>query len=243
MFPKFFTGIVYFLATFTIFSPAFAEKEGERFENRTVVYLQEEVKESMAPDRVRATLRIQLQDEQVSEVQDRVNKKVAWAVKQVERAKSVKISTGSYHVQKVYNERTRKHDRWQGAQSFSLKGRDVTALLDLVGVLQEEGFMLGGVQHYLSDAQVQGVQDTLVARAIDRLHVRMAVLSDKLGGKKGRIAELRVNGGYHTRPMHHRGMIEMDTSMVRGAAGAPPVSVAEDQKVSLNIQATVYFEE
>ena len=209
-------------------------------EDKTVVRLSETASKEVAPDRLKTVLRFEFQGKDSTNVQNRVNKKLAAALKTAKKESAVKTSTGTYNVQQVWNSNLRRHDAWKASQTLMLDSANQEALLELAGTLQKDGFMMNGLSYYLSLDKAASMRDELITASLKRVQNRVKIVSKQLGLSNSRIAEVNVDRSHNNRPqpmpmMRNMAMESMSKSM------AAPVAAAADQTVGITVNAVVHL--
>jgi predicted secreted protein len=211
-------GLATLLAWLTLATPARAE---------TVLHLAETATVMAAPDEIAATLRAEATGASASDAQARVNAAMQQALAQAHKIDGLVISTGGYGVWRTGPTSADRNERWQVSQTLSLTGHDGPSLLNLVGVLQQQGLAVGGLNWRLSrDAERQAHQ---------------AATKQALSGLRGRVEEaaalldLRFDQFKEVR-LDTPGQQPMPRGMSAGSA-PPPSAAPEDVPVSATAEA------
>lgn len=219
------------------FSPAAgaAESEPEPDPPETVLRLSETVEKRVRRDRLRAELRVEATGANARAVQDEVNRRMAAALERVRALPAVKGETGSHN---VWEERPDKAPpRWRAMQALILTGRETVEYLQLVGHLQNDGLLLGHLQHELSPEAARAVEDELTRTALERLFERAEKVAQTMGLAVGHWKELRVGsagGGQTPRPP-----VPLQAMRAEAASFAAPVVEAGDAPVRLAVEGAV----
>ncbi|HKR19838.1 MAG TPA: SIMPL domain-containing protein [Stellaceae bacterium] len=200
----------------------------------TALTLSTHADKTLPRDQLEAELRVEAVDANAARVQADVNRRMTAALAHAKTVASVAVETTGYS---VYQERDAKGNptRWHGSQSLRLKSADFAALLNLVGVLQGEGLALSNLAAELSPAAAKAAQNELTDAALKDIRARADRIAATLGTHVERYAELRVgNASVPPSPVHF-----MAARVASSGAEPPPVAVAGDATVSVNVDATV----
>jgi uncharacterized protein len=199
----------------------------------TVLHLAETATVMAAPDEIAATLRAEATSGSASDAQARVNAAMQQALAQAHKIDGLVISTGGYGVWRTGPTSADRNERWQVSQTLSLTGHDGPSLLNLVGVLQQQGLAVGSLSWRLSrDAERQAHQ-AATKQALSGLRGRVEEAAGLLDLRFDQFKEVRLDtSGQQPMP---RGMA---MPMAMNAGSAPPPSVApEDVPVSATAEA------
>ncbi len=199
----------------------------------TVLHLAETATVMAAPDEIAATLRAEATGASASDAQARVNAAMQQALAQAHKIDGLVISTGGYGVWRTGPTSADRNERWQVSQTLSLTGHDGPSLLNLVGVLQQQGLAVGSLSWRLSrDAERQAYQ-AATKQALAGLRGRVEEAAALLDLRFDQFKEVRLDTpGQQPMP---RGMA---MPMAMSAGSAPPPSAApEDVPVSATAEA------
>jgi predicted secreted protein len=213
-----------FLACLALTQPARAE---------TILHLAETATVMAAPDEIAATLSAEATSASASDAQARVNAAMQQALAQAHKIDGLVISTGGYGVWRTGPTSTDRTERWQVSQTLSLTGHDGPSLLNLVGVLQQQGLAVGGLGWRLSRAAERQAHQAATKQALSGLRGRVEEAAALLDLRFDQFKEVRLDGAGQ-QPMPRA----MAMPMAMSAASAPPPSVApEDVPVSATAEA------
>lgn len=155
----------------------------------TLVHLAETADRKVPRDEFVAELAVEGTDADPRKLQAAINQAMAAALAQAKEAKGVSVETASYTVHRPGNDNSAD---WQGSQVLSLTSRDSTALMTLVGQLQERKLVVKRLAAQLSRETAHIVRDELVDEAIRRLKLRAERIAQTLDARVTRYDELRV---------------------------------------------------
>jgi predicted secreted protein len=226
------------MALAIIASPALAESQLD--EDRTVIHLTEQASKKVEQDRLRATLRVEIIGQDTSLIQKDINKAMKDAVDLANGSKSIKAITGVYNVHRHYDRETKKEDKWRGYQSITLDSDDPTHLLKLVGMLQDNGFIMDGLSYYLSEEKAASFRDELISEALRRVQLQARSVASQLGKKDVHLAKIVVGddfGSEPPRPMPR--MFQTEMAMMKSAP--TPVATSTEETVRINVSVTVWI--
>jgi predicted secreted protein len=196
----------------------------------TSLYLQESASRDVGQNVLVATVQAHAEAASPSDAQTAVNRDMAAAVERVQAVSEVRAATGSYS---VYQRRDRDNKLvgWIAEQDLRLTSEDPSALLQLVGGLQEAGLNLNGLGWQVDEATRRKVQDELTIEAIATLRQRAAAIAESVGMRVGNIDSLRVGDAMEgPRPMMMR---------AEAMAGAPPTALPDQETIRANVEAEI----
>ncbi|WP_374301367.1 SIMPL domain-containing protein [Ferrovibrio sp.] len=206
-------------------------------DDATLLTLNEQAERDVAPDTIRARLVAQATSEQAAAAQSSVNAAMTKALARA-RALGLEVETGGYNTWQETPPRPQALPAgakppaplWRAQQSLVLTAKEDAKLLEAVGILQSEGLALQELGYMISREQQRGIQDELVAEALQRLTARAQRAAAALGMDFAGWARIGVHGGGVSRPMLMR------AAEAKGmAAGVPPVAAAGEQTVNMNV--------
>lgn len=226
-----------FLAIVTAFS---AHAEGREWPtDATLVTLSEQATRKVAQDRLSATLRIEARGVSARSVQDDVNTKMKKALNLAKLKTAVKTTTGNYNVYSR-DERNKNGDItktiWHASHSIILDSDDSATLLDLSGDIQGLGFVMNGLNFYLSEEKSAKISEELLIEALKRLKDKAEAIGKTLGKESVHLADVDTSGHIPVRPYpvaKARGMM-----MAMEADMASPVAQGGDDTVRVTVNAT-----
>lgn len=213
----------------------------------TIISLSAMEQMQLQQDLLQASLRIEIDGKNPKEVQDKINKAMQSALELTKPATDIKTSTGQYYVYSYdpnpQPQSTNQRDAkarvvWKGSQTIDMNGKDSAKLLDLVGKIQELGFVMNGLSYTLSPEQSEAYKDTLMVSALKKIQNRAEIAAKALGKSGYDIVELSVDGAGPVVPMP---VMYKSARMEMTAASdmAAPVAQSGEQTVSLNVTARV----
>ena len=222
---------------------AFSAQAEERTwpNDETLVTLSEQATRKVAQDRLNATLRIEAKGVSPRSVQDDVNTKMKKALGMAKMKKTIDVTTGNYN---VYSREERNKDgkvirtHWHASHSIILDSKDSATLLDLSGNIQELGFVMNGLNFYLSEEKSAKISEELLLEALDRLKSKAEAIGKTLGKDDVHLSQVNTTGYMPPRPQpmykQRRGM-EM---MAMAADMSAPAAEGGDDTVRVTVSAT-----
>lgn len=221
-------GFLAFLVPLLMTTPVMAQ-------DKVVLQLGETAERMVVQDRLRASLRVELGGSDPKALQGQVNQKMAAALDRARAVAAVKAETQGYF---VYEDKTMKRgQRWWGSQGIALTSFDSAALLGLVGQLQEDGLLVGGLYYELAPETRRKIERELMPDAIARIKESAAVVAKSLDLAKVEIVRIRL-GDVQAPPMPRAYAAPM-VAMAADKAIAPPVAEPGETQVTIRIEAEV----
>jgi predicted secreted protein len=197
-----------------------------------------------------ASLRIQHEAEQASDVQKTINETMGKAVALVKQSPDIDLQTGQYYVSPDYRqirnqetgERTREIEKWRGSQTLILKSKNAEDILKVTGQLQDMDFVMNSLSYQLSPALYQSTRDSLMEDTVQALQKRAERVARALGKQTVDIVEINVDAMPNIpRPVYARAAM-METMAMASDAMAPPSAEAGKDTVSMTINARAILE-
>lgn len=240
---KFLMYVVLFITSVTVW--AWAEERTVP-QNVTVLNLSADASQTVTPDTLTATLRIEKKADTAAEVQAYINTKMQAAQALVKANKAVKLITGSYRVNEQWhyphpNNRKIREKKWTGSQTISLESKTFEDVLTLTGKLQAKDFATNNISYSLSRQVRESFQENLMAEALQNIQTRAKRFGRVLSKPTVHFANINVNQS-NPRPYQTR---RVYTSALKAEASldAAPTPVASPDEVTLSatVQATVWL--
>lgn len=196
----------------------------------TLLSLSETASVSVPPDELTAELRATAEAPSAARAQAQVNAAMAAALAAARAVPGITVATAGYATwQRPPG--SPGGGAWQASQGLTLKGHDATALLQLVGRLQQRGLAAGSLAWELSAPARKIAQDRAMEEALRALRGRAEAAARVLG--------LRF-GAFHRVQLGAPPQIMPRPLFAAAAMAAPPPSVvAEDIAVSATVSADV----
>ena len=240
---KFMMYTVLFLTSITVW--AWAEPR-EISANVTVLNLSADASQTVMPDTLTATLRIEKKADTPAEVQAYINKKMQDAQATAKREKDVKFITGHYHVNERWeypepSNRKKRYKKWYGSQTVSLEGKTFADVLEIAGKLQAKDFAISNISYSLSRQVRESFQENLMAEALQNIQVRAKRFGKILSKPTVHFADINVNQSVPRHYQHHK-VARSAMMMSADVESAPtPVASPDDMTLSATVNATVWL--
>jgi predicted secreted protein len=212
--------VLLFAAALAIATPAQAQDTAPR---ETLLRLTESAERTVRADELRATLRAQATGNSAAAVQQAVNRQMAAALDRARALPGVTVATGGY-----WSWRSGERGQsWTATQELRLSAIEAApALLDLVGTLQGQGMLIGGLAYEVSAPLARRIREEVTEEALAGLKARAERLAGALGMTFAGFREVRVDAPRHMPPPMPR------AAMAARAEAAPPPS-AEPAEVPI----------
>lgn len=190
----------------------------------TLLRLSESAERPVRADELRATLRAQATGNSAAAVQQAVNRQVAAALERARAVPGVTVATGSY-----WSWRSGERGQtWTASQELRLTAIEAApALLDLVGTLQGQGMLIGGLAYEVSAPLARRIREEVTEEALAGLRARAERLAGALDMTFTGFREVRVDAPRHMPPPMPR------MAAVARADAAPPPPSAEPVEVPI----------
>jgi predicted secreted protein len=137
----------------------------------------------------RATLVVDKENSDPARLADDVNQTMAWALQQAKAQKAVRVQSGGYRTYPVYEQQ--RVIRWRAEQELVLESRDVQALNQLAGRLQDR-LQVRAMSFTVSEERQREVESALIGTALDDFRTRADAISRRLGAHGYDIVHLQV---------------------------------------------------
>lgn len=197
------------------------------------INLQAEVEREIPNDEMTVILAVEHQGATPSDLADRVNKDMAWALDQVKPVDVIVARTRSYTTSPIYRDRV--ITGWRVRQELELKSQDFPALTQMIGTLQERLQVAQMVFNPMPDTRRKH-QNELIGEAMEQFRERVAIVQQHMEGRDYRIVELHINTGSYGRPM-----ILADSARAVAPEMAAPAVEAGTSQVQVTITGSVQF--
>ena len=170
-----------------------------------------------ANDQVRVAVYSEANGANPAEVSRRVNQDIAEALKVIKSKSGVTVKSGQQSTYPIYG-KEQKIEGWRMRSELILESKDLAAVSDLLGKLQQMKLAVGNVTQMPSAETRRQVEDETTRDAIRAFQLRAAVVAEQLG-KKWQIKQMNIQqAGQFPQPMMRaaRGV-----AMMADAAPAP----------------------
>jgi predicted secreted protein len=183
----------------------------------TLIDLSAEASRPAANDQIRAAVYSEATGPSPAEVSRRVNQEVAEALRVIKAKSGVTVKSGQQSTYPIYG-KEQKIEGWRMRSELIVESKDLAAVSDLLGKLQQMKLAVGNVTQMPSAETRRQVEDDTTRDAIRAFQARAAVVADQMG-KKWQIKQMNIQqAGQFPQPMMRaaRGV-----AMMAEAAPAP----------------------
>jgi predicted secreted protein len=206
------------------------ENGGDVLFNR--VYLDAQAERQIPNDEMRVVLVTEHQGKSPSDLAQRVNRDMAWALEVAKPVKEVAAGSGSYRTFPLYEDNLIVG--WRAMQELELTSTAMERLTELTGRLQER-LQVRDMQFRPTRATRDKHQEELMEEALAAFKRRAEIVSRHMPTKDYRIVEMHVNAGGGPQPvMYERAMMKMD-------AGGRPAVEAGTSLLIVTVSGNVQF--
>lgn len=182
------------------------------------ISLSAEATEEVANDTLVVLLYAQREGNEQAILADEVNKAISHAVKRSKQLLDVDVQTQAYQTQPVYQQQ--RLSGWRVRQAIQLKSRNIKALSELIGELQNT-VAVESMSYTVSQEQRTRMEEVLIGNAIAAFQQRAQQITRHLGRKKHRLVNMDVQRSGNLHPMLQRSFSPMLESKVAAPAVEP----------------------
>lgn len=176
-----------------------------------------------ANDQVRAAVYSEASGTNPAEVSRRVNQEITEALKVIKAKSGVTVKSGQQATYPIYG-KEQKIEGWRMRSELIVESKDLAAVSDLLGKLQQMKLAVGNVQQMPSAETRRQVEDETTRDAIRAFQLRAAVVADQLG-KKWQIKQMSIQqGGQYPQPM-----LRAARGVAMAEAAPAPLEAGESQ--------------
>jgi len=188
-----------------------------------------------ANDLVKAVVYAEANGSDPAELARRINHDIAEALRLIKSKAGVTVKSGNQQTYPVYGN-NRRIETWRMRSELMLESKDVAALSDLLGRLQQMKLALGNVSQSPSDSTRREVEEAATREAIKAFERRAGVIASTLG-KAYRIKQMSIQqaGSYPpVMPMRAaRAMMVADAAPAPVEAGESTLTVSISGQIEL----------
>lgn len=179
----------------------------------TTVDLAAEAARPAVNDQVRAVVYSEVQGSNPADLARRVNQEIAGGLQLIRGKSGVSVKSGNQSTYPVYG-RDQKIESWRMRSELVIESRDLGAVSELLGELQQRRLAVGQVSQMPSPETRRQVEDEATRDAIKAFQSRAEVIAGALG-KKWKIKQLSVSqqGGAMPMPVFRAAKVMMAEAM------------------------------
>jgi len=183
-------------------------------------------------DILEATLSVQHEGNNPSELSEEVNAAIRWAVDKAKKVSGVTVQTMGYQTNPVYQQG--RLSAWRVRQSLRLESQDIAKLSQLIGKLQER-LTVGRVGYRISVQRRNTVEENLITEAIALFQRRAKLVAKQMKRERYRVVQMNINtGGAPMQPM-----MRAEMSMMAADTRIAPSFEAGAQTVTVSVSGTI----
>ena len=179
----------------------------------TTVDLAAEAARPAVNDQVRAVVYSEVQGSNPADLARRVNQEIAGGLQLIRGKSGVSVKSGNQSTYPVYG-RDQKIESWRMRSELVIESRDLGAVSELLGELQQRRLAVAQVSQMPSPETRRQVEDEATRDAIKAFQSRAEVIAGALG-KKWKIKQLSVSqqGGAMPMPVFRAAKVMMAEAM------------------------------
>lgn len=248
------------LTSSVLISSAYAQREPAQVQtdksyvvtsskDETFVTISASEQKEVDEDELVAELRIEVEDPSSKIVQEKINKAMQSAVASIKQDPDIELSTGQYYVYsydptprivssaKEQQENLKRNVIWRGTQSIQLVSKNSEKLLEKVGEIQEQDFVMSNLAYRVSSTKFEAEKDGLITAALKKLQDKANIVAKTLDRSSYNIIELNLDNSYMPSPTP---MVMMKSDMLSRERGPePPTAEPGKTTISLNVSARI----
>lgn len=197
--------------------------------NYNLVSLSAQAEREVPNDLMRVVLAVEHQDDKPSEVANKVNGDMRWALTLLKRYPKIKAQTEQYNTYPVYDKH--KIKAWRASQQLALESEDFAVLSNVLRDLQAR-LQVKQMQFVPTKATRKKVEDELVAAALTAFNERADLVKDTMKAKSYKVLDLNINTQAGHEPIPYRQpRVKMAMSME-----AEPAAAVQSGTTTMNVQ-------
>lgn len=185
-------------------------------------------------DVLKATLSAGEQGQDTTQLSNKVNQTISWAMNIAKQTPDVDVRTLGYMTNPQY--RDGRVDGWQVKQSISLKSKDSKALSALLGQLQEK-LRVDAINYNVSPEVRKKTEEELIADALANFKQRAEQVRTNMGFGGYRLVDLDIQTASDVQPPI---AYAANSSRVQfSKSAAPPALQAGKQSIRVSVRAEI----
>ena len=217
------------LVTLFSFSVAQAHEQAPRYNQ---ISLDATASAEVENDTMIASLYVQQEGANASELGSQVNSKINWALEQLKSHHNIKVETESYSTSPVYKKN--QIIAWRVRQTIKLESKDMALLSELIGELQAQ-LNLDGISFDVSREKREQLTEDLIDKALAAYSARAKQIANNLQHDSYKIVNIHVSTSSISPRNNYRSGGVM---MAESAVVAPDFSGGE-RTLSVRVNGTI----
>lgn len=178
-----------------------------------------------------ATLSVRREGANPAKLAEKANETIKWAITEAKKISGIRVQTLAYQTSPIYQQQ--RLSGWRVRQSLRLESKNMAALSQLIGTLQER-LGVEQVSYRISNQRRNAVEEKLIAKAIALFQQRAQLVTEKMASKRYRVVKMNINTGGNIRPR----VMRAEISEMAGGRKAPSFE-AGSQTVTVSINGTI----
>lgn len=168
-----------------------------------------------------------------SDVAQKINQDMAWALKQANQVDGIDIKTQQYNVHPNYNQK--KIIGWTGRQILQLQSLDVEKVSKLLKTLQQKLQVTSMSYSPSFDARNSAI-DKLISQALTAYRKRAELIVQQMGKESYRVVQLNIDSGHHRPPSPQS--LRMEVAAMDSSTTAPTL-VSGSSEISVTVSGSI----
>jgi len=226
-----------FLLTLPAIHSAAAQEQATH--KQPVLNLSASASDEVRQDELMARLVYRAEGADALVVQKTINTVMQRVAKKLKKADKIQSRFLNYNVyfRDPARNKVKTEGHWIGSQSIMLTAADDTALLALIGTLQEEGMAMQSMSYQVSHALRGKTQANLQDKALKNLMDKANAAAASLGMSRVKLLEVWLDET--GRPEFRR---RMEISSMQAVSDSPPVAQAGMDRLAVTVRAKILME-
>ena len=183
-------------------------------------------------DTMVASLYVQEEGANASELSSQVNRKINWALEQLKSQHNIKVETESYSTSPVYKKN--QIIAWRVRQSIKLESKDMALMSELIGELQAQ-LKLDGISFDVSREKREQQTEALIDKALTAYSARAKQIANNLRHDSYKIVNIHVS----TSSISPRNNYRSGGVMMAEAAVAAPDFSGGERTLTVRVNGTI----
>jgi predicted secreted protein len=198
------------------------------------VNLQAQAERDIPNDLMTVILTVEHQGKKPSDLAEKVNIDMQWAIERTNKYPEIKSSTKAYYTYPIYKDRLVVG--WRASQQLELESEEIAELTNLVGTLQEK-LQVKQMNFSPTRGTRLQIENELIEEALQAYRRRVGIVQKQMDNMDYRIIELHVNTGGQRPPVMYA-----ERAMVKSmdARKAPAVE-AGTSTLTVTVSGSVQF--
>ena len=198
------------------------------------VNLQAAAEREIPNDEMIVLLATEHEGTETASLASKINSDMQWALELIKQYPTVQGQTRSYQTYPTY--RKQIIIGWRASQQVEIKSKDISALTELVGKLQEKLQVKQMSFNSTKETRIN-FENVLIEEAMQAFLARVAIVKKHMPVKNQRIINLNINTGGYQPPVMHAQRTMMKSMEMPSA----PAVEAGTSKLTVTVSGSVQF--